>query len=90
MEPTPPTAGAIAPGRPVYARDGARLGVVKALRDGYYQVNTRRASDYWLPPESVVAVDEAGVRVVFAEEELRWWRNVTSPGPAEPDGRRSQ
>ena len=77
-------------GWPVRTSDDEQLGTVKAVRDGYYEVAARHASDYWLPAESVAATDDTTVRLIFAEKELSLWKNAsgrpirsTAPHPAD-------
>lgn len=49
-------------GAPVYAQDGAKIGKVKDIRQGAFQVETGLfQSNYWLPGEAVESAfpDEA-------------------------------
>lgn len=87
--PRVPTADRRIVGGAVLTSDNEQLGTVRTVRDGYYEVAARHTSDYWLPAESVAAIDDATVRLIFAEQELFLWKNAsgrpirsTAPHPA--------
>ena len=76
-----PAADASLVGCCVATCDGVVIGTIRAARDGYFQVAAARASDYWLPATSIAATEDGQVRLTFAKAKLRYWKNVTAPGP---------
>ena len=57
-------------GCPVYSRDGAILGHVKALSEHHFKVDAPLRPDYWLRYAELAAVSPEGVIIVVDKDHL--------------------
>ena len=57
-------------GCPVFTRDGEKLGEVKAVRAGAFQVNASMQPDYWLSTSQVATCAADRVAVAFDKDRL--------------------
>lgn len=70
-------------GAPVYARDGARLGKVKEIRQGAFKVERGLLQpDYWLSGDAIeLAVPEEAVTLVAEKDQIDTYK-VEEPAQA--------
>ncbi|MGI8925801.1 MAG: hypothetical protein ACR2HN_04045 [Tepidiformaceae bacterium] len=81
-EPNPhPASKPIAVGGSVVTRDGAELGVIRAMRDGCFQVDAVGKGDYWLNCAHLLPSSDAAQAVVDFDGNQVGDYQLAAPGP---------